>query len=167
MGAKTDQHAELESFVVAKREALVRSAIRILHNPDEAEDVVQDALVAVSHRLDRCRIRRLHGYVFRAVRLNALKRLARRKMHLPLDTYDAATSDDAGDENDFEITPATLERAIRDLPEKQQAVIRMKYYVGLTFREIGKTLSVSANTAASRCRYALINLRKFLFDKKG
>jgi RNA polymerase sigma-70 factor, ECF subfamily len=55
-----------------------------------------------------------------------------------------------------------LERALRGLPETQQAVIRMKYYLGLSFREIADSLSISANTVASRCRYALACLRQTL-----
>ena len=65
-------------------------------------------------------------------------------------------------EADVGITPDELERALAGLPPTQQAVLRMKYYVGLTFREIGEALSISANTAASRCRYALATLRRTL-----
>ena len=58
--------------------------------------------------------------------------------------------------------PRYLERAMKALPPSQQTVIRMKYYMGLSFKEIGEALKISLNTAASRCRYALAALNKNL-----
>ena len=62
--------------------------------------------------------------------------------------------------------PLRLERAIEDLPEAQRTVIRMKYYMGLSFREIGEALKISLNTAGSRCRYALEALRETLGQRR-
>jgi RNA polymerase sigma factor (sigma-70 family) len=60
------------------------------------------------------------------------------------------------------IDPLDLEEAIELLPLAQQNVIRMKYYFGMTFRQIGAALSISTHTAASRCRYALTKLQDML-----
>lgn len=60
------------------------------------------------------------------------------------------------------VDPLDLEEAIESLPLAQQNVIRMKYYFGMTFRQIGAALSISTHTAASRCRYALTKLRDVL-----
>ena len=65
-----------------------------------------------------------------------------------------------------EVEPFELERAVADLPVSQQAVIRLRFYLGLSFREIGTALSISANTAASRSRYAIRALRQRLLDRK-
>ena len=54
-----------------------------------------------------------------------------------------------------------LERAVASLPPAQ-VVIRLRFYLGLSFREIGNNLSISTNTAASRTRYALAGLRRRL-----
>jgi RNA polymerase sigma-70 factor (ECF subfamily) len=61
-----------------------------------------------------------------------------------------------------ELDPEELEQAIEELPESQQVVIRMKYYMGFSFREIGEALQISLNTAGSRCRYALETLKELL-----
>jgi RNA polymerase sigma-70 factor (ECF subfamily) len=45
------------------------------------------------------------------------------------------------------------------LPEEQRTVVAMKIKGELTFEEIAAALEVSANTAASRYRYALEKLR--------
>lgn len=52
-----------------------------------------------------------------------------------------------------------LESAIKLLPPPQQEVITLKIWGELTFDEIGKTLGISINTAASRYRYAIESLR--------
>ncbi|KPK79124.1 MAG: hypothetical protein AMJ81_13755 [Phycisphaerae bacterium SM23_33] len=160
MDEESDQSAELQSFVAGRRDRLVAAARRILDDADEAEDVVQDTLAAVWRRLGEGRIEKLPRYLLRAVRVNALKRRARRIRHRTLDGQELPAP--AEEEDDDGITPATLERAIQQLPPVQQAVIRMKYYTGMTFEEIGRALSVSMNTAASRCRYALGRLRGLL-----
>ncbi len=51
---------------------------------------------------------------------------------------------------------------IEYLPEDQQAVVRMRMYQDLSFREIAESTGVSINTALGRMRYAVINLRKII-----
>ena len=155
--------SEFERLVASRRQKLLGVARRVVRDDSEAEDVVQNTLMAVWRRAGESRIENLERYVLRAVRINALKHRARRTTHASLDDRDLASPNVAGGGDDeFEIDPLTLERAIRRLPAAQQTAIRMRYYLGLSFAEIGKRLSVSMNTAASRCRYALEKLRRLL-----
>jgi RNA polymerase sigma-70 factor (ECF subfamily) len=55
-----------------------------------------------------------------------------------------------------------VKEAIDRLPEPQKEVLVMKIWGELTFSEIGQTLQISENTAASRYRYALEALRRSL-----
>jgi len=59
---------------------------------------------------------------------------------------------------------AAIEGALGRLPEEQREVLVLKIAGDLTFDQIGAQLEVSANTAASRYRYALGALRKELTD---
>jgi RNA polymerase sigma-70 factor (ECF subfamily) len=45
--------------------------------------------------------------------------------------------------------------ALRTLPREQREIVVLKIWGGQTFREIGVTLDIPQNTAASRYRYAL------------
>jgi RNA polymerase sigma-70 factor (ECF subfamily) len=54
---------------------------------------------------------------------------------------------------------AAIEAALRALPIDQSEVLVMKIWGGLSFPQIGAALDLSANTAASRYRYALTKLR--------
>lgn len=57
-------------------------------------------------------------------------------------------------------------RALVDLlPGEQREVVLMRYYAGLSFKEIAEQTEVSINTALGRMRYALINLRRMIREK--
>lgn len=52
------------------------------------------------------------------------------------------------------------------LPAEQKEVVLMRYYMGLSFKEIADETNVSINTALGRMRYALINMRKMIDEKQ-
>ena len=55
-----------------------------------------------------------------------------------------------------------IESAIADLPGEQAEVVTLKIWSGLTFAQIAAVTGLSANTVASRYRYALAALRNAL-----
>lgn len=59
-----------------------------------------------------------------------------------------------------------IETSLKALPKKFSEVIVMKIWGERTFAEIGETLEISQNTAASRYRYGLEALRKLLSKAK-
>ncbi len=58
------------------------------------------------------------------------------------------------------------QEALTRLPREQRQVVVMKIWGGLTFEEIGASLDIPPNTAASRYRYALDALRSSLQEAK-
>ena len=61
---------------------------------------------------------------------------------------------------------AEVRSLINQLPEDQREVVLLRHYGGLSFKEIADQTDVSINTALGRMRYALINLRKLIQEKK-
>ena len=57
---------------------------------------------------------------------------------------------------------ADVRRLVELLPDEQREVVMLRYYSGLSFKEIAEQTNVSINTALGRMRYALINLRKLI-----
>ncbi|MDF1815702.1 MAG: sigma-70 family RNA polymerase sigma factor [Verrucomicrobiales bacterium] len=55
-----------------------------------------------------------------------------------------------------------LQVALSKIPEKFREVLTLKIWGELTFQQIGETLEISANTAASRYRYGLEAMRKVM-----
>lgn len=59
-----------------------------------------------------------------------------------------------------------LAKLLVHLPEKQQEVIKLRFFDGMSFKEIADHTDCSINTTLGRVRYALINLRKIKDDHK-
>ena len=127
----------------------------------DAEDIVQDAFVKFWRRNHDIRNR---GLLYSAVRSLALDfirrdaRRARREATVLADT-DPITEPQFQLEDD---TQSALAAAIESLPSDQREVLVLKIWNDLTFNEIAGALGISQNTAASRYRYALSNLKKTL-----
>jgi RNA polymerase sigma-70 factor (ECF subfamily) len=158
------QEEVFRAFVAANRLLWMRLAVRILENREEAEDVVQETLATLWEKRNSLEIKNPGAYAARSIWLNALKRRTRRKVHLPLDEMAELETPErahAGDEMALNHLDQ-LEGAIKGLPEEQRQVLRMRYHMDLSFKEIGEALQISLNTAASRTRYALKTLRKIL-----
>lgn len=59
-----------------------------------------------------------------------------------------------------------IRKMISRLPDDQREVVILRHYAGLSFKEIADITDVSINTALGRMRYALINLRRTMEEKK-
>ena len=178
----------LEMYQQGNREAIsqllerhtrrLRDYIRMLvKDNDVAEDLTQEVLIKVVKVVDEGR------YVDKGRFLPWLLRIAHNKV---LDYFRAqkqvrtvsessAGFDILGSKNFAE--PSIEEQMISEqcaeeiralvdeLPEEQRDVVRMRYYEGLSFKEIAELTGVSINTALGRMRYALINMRQIIKKK--
>jgi RNA polymerase sigma-70 factor (ECF subfamily) len=127
----------------------------------DAEDVVQEAFVRFWRRDLNIRNRALLYAAVRSAALDLIRRDSRR----------ARRENEAFAETEHHVQPQfeqmddskrELAYAVGRLPRDQREVIVMKIWNELTFAEISETLGISQNTAASRYRYALANLKKTL-----
>jgi len=59
-----------------------------------------------------------------------------------------------------------VRKLIDELPDDQKEVVMLRHYGNLSFKEIAEQTDVSINTALGRMRYALINMRKMIEEKK-
>lgn len=55
---------------------------------------------------------------------------------------------------------------ISSLPDDQKEVVILRHYADMSFKEIADITGVSINTALGRMRYALINMRKMMEERK-
>ena len=60
----------------------------------------------------------------------------------------------------YQQTLVDIGRIAHLLPPTQSEIIQMRYYSGMSFKDIADTLGISINTALGRVRYALINMRR-------
>jgi RNA polymerase sigma-70 factor (ECF subfamily) len=127
----------------------------------DAEDIVQEAFVKFWRRNHNIHNRALLYSAVRSIALDFIRRDTRRARREATVFAEAEPSI----EPQFELeddTQSALAAAVASLPHDQREVLVLKIWNDLTFSEIAGALRISQNTAASRYRYALGNLKKSL-----
>lgn len=128
----------------------------------DAQDLVQEAVVEAARRRGDGRPP-LATLVFATVRRRAVDLARREERRAGRELASAPASESWFDTSveDRELSQL-IQGALSRLPNMYCEVITLKVWGGLTFAEIAETLSIPANTAASRYRYGLAELRKLI-----
>ena len=141
---------------------LLRYALAVTANRHDAEDVVQTSLVRVaSSPTSLATALKPWPYLLRVLRNEAIS-LARRRRRVNLMPIVPESCDPQSDSLDQFDTQRHVLQALRQIPTLQSEVVVLKIWEGMTFAEIADVLEVSQNTAASRYKYALQKLARFL-----
>lgn len=148
---------------------LVRLAVLLVRDQGSAEEVVQDAFVAMHGRWSRLReADKALAYLRRSVTNGARSVLRHRKVvdrhveregHRPPDP--APGADDLAVRR--ERRDAVLD-ALAALPRRQREVITLRYYLDLSEAEIASTLRISRGAVKSHASRAATSLRGRLGD---
>ncbi len=142
---------------------------------EDAEDVLQDALVKLARKVDEGTFdggqESWKPYLYTAIRRLSIdlgRKNDRRSKREEKSEGDRRGENGGMSDPWFENGAANdesrslLENGLKKLPVKFSEVIVMKIWGEHTFAEIGEILGVSLNTVASRYRYGLERLRKGL-----
>ena len=148
-------------------------------NAQDAEDVVQDALVKLVEKINDGTFdggqEMWMAYLYTTIRRLSIDlgrkddRRKKREDYVSDEMeceaalkFDPWFESEASDEE----TRSQLEQGIKELPNKFSEVILLKIWAEKTFAEIGEMLGISQNTAASRYRYGLEILKRKLIESK-
>ncbi|HTN10074.1 MAG TPA: sigma-70 family RNA polymerase sigma factor [Acetobacteraceae bacterium] len=144
----------------------VKAYMRKLGAADaQAEDLAQDALLAVWHKAASFDPARAGAatWVFtiaRNLRIDALRRLPKGGMadadSLPEPAYDAPGADAV---LDTETRDGRLRAALQTLPAEQAKLVNLAYYEDRPHAEIERLLGIPLGTVKSRLRLAMQRLR--------
>ena len=128
------------------RKQMLLVAQRILHDPMEAEDAVQTALLGIARQIKRIPAGNpqiVHAYVLTAAKNAALNMLPKRRQQnelLSISEFDVADENSLFDRiaksQDYEL----LHKAIRKLPAIYREVLMLKYVQELSMKEIAALL---------------------------
>jgi RNA polymerase sigma-70 factor, ECF subfamily len=142
--------------------ALVLLARHWVSTQADAEDIVQEAFIRFWR--SRASVQEPLAYLYSCVKHCALdwQRGRQRRQHreLAVARPEVEALFIAPIEQDER--RAAIEAGVCQLPTTQAEVLVMKIWGGLSFPQIAAALDISANTAASRYRYALARLREVL-----
>jgi len=137
-----------------ERATMVRMASLIVGSSAIAEDVVQDSFATVSARWDS--LENPGGYLRVAVVNGCRMVLRRRRTELRLDPPVWAMSADAPTEL------VELRDALAVIPDRQRAVLVLRYFLDLHDDDIAETLGCSPATVRSIAHRGLRRMRKDL-----
>lgn len=169
---------EAVSQLLERHARRVRDYVRMLvKDNDVADDLTQEVLIKVVKVLDEGRYTdkgRFQPWLLRIAH-NRVLDYFRAQKQVKTVSESSAGFDILGSKNFAE--PSIEDRLISEqqaeevrqlielLPAEQREVVKMRYYEGLSFKEIAEHTGVSINTALGRMRYALINMRQMIKDK--
>ncbi len=172
-------HREAVSQLLERHTRRVRDYVRMMvKDNDVAYDLTQEVLIKVVKVLDEGRYTdkgRFLPWVMRIARNRVLDYFRAQKQVKTVTEASAgynilggANFAEQSVEEDIisEQTASEVRSLIEMLPEEQREVVKMRYYEGLSFKEIAEHTGVSINTALGRMRYALINMRQMIREKK-
>lgn len=167
----------LKTLILRHEEKIFTYILSAVKCRELAEDIFQDTFIKVINTL------RTGGYQDEGKFPQWVMRIAnnlkidhfRKAQRLPayesngeFDIFDTLGIEDPSVEQKMiqEQVYADIQGLLQYLPEEQREVLEMRIYHDISFKEIAELTNVSINTALGRMRYALINLRKMVEEKK-
>lgn len=139
---------------------------RMCGDAQVAEDAAQETFIRAWSHLGSFRVdSSLRNWLYR-IALNAATDMLRKEKHiLPNDMDDFSFADpQPGPEGIYlqEERTALVQAAIQSLPDASRAVLVLKEYEGLSYREIADALDIPIGTVMSRLNYARKTLKEKL-----
>ena len=164
-GKMTGDGDPWQDWLLRHGAALVLLARQWVRSRADAEDVVQEAFVRFWR--SRERIAEPAAYLYACVKHCALDAHRCRQRQLRREQATARPEAEPRFVSSLEDRErqAAIEAALNGLPSEQAEILIMKIWGGLSFPQIATALEISANTAASRYRYALAKLREELAEE--
>lgn len=161
-------HGAFAQLVERHSKLFFSAAYRMVSNPEEAEDIVQDAYIKLWQRpeaFDPSKGVKFTTWFYRVVTNLAIDQTRKRKPQVKSEVLDvmadkAPLADEQLSESDEQ---AMLEDAIQRLPERQKAALNLCFYEGLSNKEAAEILDVGVKALES----LLMRAKKSLKDDLG
>ena len=148
-------------------------ALQVLSNTTEAEDLTQDIFLRLTRECSYDPKRgTLRTYLAIFTRSRALDRLRSRTRNQRLRSRSLDENDKLSSESPIDNVSQLeqsheVQEALQQLSTKEQEVLRMAYYQGLSQSEIAQQLNIALGTVKSRSRRGLLKLRQTLINSGG
>jgi RNA polymerase sigma-70 factor (ECF subfamily) len=137
-------------------------ALRVLNDPGQAEDVMQEIFFQVWRRPDSFVTGRgsLGAWLAVMARNRAIDALRRRRPTEPVDEVVLATETYFASDVERNRMMEKVRKVLKELPPEQQRSVEMAFFEGLSHSEIAARTGDPLGTVKSRIRSALMSLRK-------
>jgi RNA polymerase sigma-70 factor (ECF subfamily) len=164
---RKDMHA-LETFYDRHRVLAYSLAMRMLGNPNDAEDVVQETFLSVWRSAGTYRAERSSGrsWLLSIVHHRSIDRLRGRQSRVQgvalEEGMEIPDRQDVWREVADLLTGEVVQQALAKLPAEQRETIELAYYKGYTHSQIAELMSVPLGTVKGRMRIGLHKLKSVL-----
>lgn len=135
--------------ILPLKNIVFRTALRIVLNREEAEDIVQDTLMKLWERRDELeKVENLEAFALTMARNMAIDRKEKKdNQHVSFDDEAHDRPDEAQGSSDSQLmsqeTHSFVADIINSLPEKQRTILQLRDIEGKTYKEIAEVLSIS------------------------
>ncbi|TFV86015.1 SigE family RNA polymerase sigma factor [Blastococcus sp. CT_GayMR16] len=152
----------------AQRPPLLRLAVLLTDDAGTAEDVVQDAFLALQRRWHAVDPAAAVGYLRTSV-VNGVRTLYRRRRVARRHLHTAGPEDVPSADLAVLLTEEHREvvEALRTLPRRQREVLVLRYWSELSEAEIAAALGIARGTVKSSASRGLASLQKHLGDRRA
>jgi len=163
-GARLGDRNAISRLATLRGPGLLRHAIRLLGNRDDAHDAVQDAWIEIIKGLPRLRDdRAFPAWAYRIVTRRAARIISgqiRRRHHI----NDAAILEDTttAETGSMAADAYAVRQAIKALPPPQAAAISLFYLEDMSVAEVAIALDVPPGTIKTRLMHARLKLNEAL-----
>ena len=181
--AQHGERAAFDSLVRRYDQSVLRLALHMLGNEQDAQDVNQEAFLKVYRHLGNFRFEcSFYTWLYRIVTNLCLDHLRRRKsrredpatvidsrgdeMDLMANISDTRAMANPARELDRKLMAASINEALGKLTPRERTVFELKHYQGLKLRTIGEMLNTTEETAKNTLFRATRKLRAHLADLK-
>lgn len=143
---------------------------RMVTDPDEAKDVLQNTFIKAWNGLDKFRSdARLYSWLYRIAHNECLNHLRSLKRGL-FTSHEAVTEKlcatlDSSEHFNGDAIERQLQQALMRLPDKQRAVFTMKYFEELKYEEISAITGTSVGALKSSYHIAVKKIEAWLVDQ--
>jgi RNA polymerase sigma-70 factor (ECF subfamily) len=164
--AKDGDARALDALLARHRPSVERLALRVLRDPEDADDATQEALAKVCVRLKQFNgSAQFSTWLHRLVVNTCLDAVERRKtrMHEPLGEDLASVDDPAREARNSELRRELCD-ALADVSPQQAQVVLLKDALGYSFEEIAEAAGMPVGTAKCHAHRGRARLSERLED---
>lgn len=143
---------------------LIRYAMGIVGEINQARDVTQDVFIKLSQNIRSIDRERLAPWLFTICKNRALDHLRKHQRLIPMEheIMDLQASDSPAPSAELEERELSgqLRQWMSELPEKQREAVRLKFEAGLSYKEISDALKTSVGNVGTLIHLGVATLRE-------
>ncbi len=161
---KRGDRKSLELLITRYQRPVYNAAYRLLGDREDARDVAQTVFIRAIERLDQFDPRyRFFSWIYRIAVNESLTQLDRRNRRTTQESLPIEPGRSPEEDADLAGVHEKIQAALLELTPDHRAVIVLRHFSDLSYREIGEILEIPEKTVKSR----IWSARQVLKDKLG